>query len=151
MGWNADGQNVQPSDGNWVGAPLRALSSDFVFLSSASERPETVLFQCRCSLGVCVTEDSSVKTKRGKLSAEMTDQPFVTKWTTCLLMRSSFLPVRRPPWLRKISFSGAQVHVMVGSHSTALSIPRRKKKSFFRHVDCLHLTVETPSNRVAPP
>ena len=43
------------------------------------ERPETELFQCHCSLGVCVTEDSSVKTKRGKLSVEMTDQPFVTK------------------------------------------------------------------------
>ena len=33
--------------------PLRELSSDFVVLSSASERPdpETELFQCRCSLG----------------------------------------------------------------------------------------------------
>ena len=75
-----------PSEGNSVGAsgaPLRALSSDFVVLSSASERPETELFQCRCSLGVFVTEDSSVKTKRGKLSVEMTDQPFVTKWTIC--------------------------------------------------------------------
>ena len=61
------------------GAPLRALLSDFVVLSSASERPETELFQCRCSLGVFVTEDSSVKTKRGKLSVEMIDQPFVTK------------------------------------------------------------------------
>ena len=59
------------------GAPLRALSSDF--MSSAFERPETELFQCRCSLGVLVTEDNSVKTKRGKLSVEMTDQPFVTK------------------------------------------------------------------------
>ena len=73
-----------PSEGNSVsasGAPLRALSSDFavVVLSSASERPETELFQCRCSLGGFVTEDSSVKTKRGKLSVEMTDQPFVTK------------------------------------------------------------------------
>ena len=71
-----------PSEGNSVGAsgvPLRALSSKFVILSSASERPETELFQCRCSLGVFVTEDSSVKTKRGKLSVEMTDQSLVTK------------------------------------------------------------------------
>ena len=71
-----------PSEGNSVGAsgaPLRALSSDFIALSSASERPETELFQCRCSLSVFVTEDSSVKTKRGKLSVKMTDQPFVTK------------------------------------------------------------------------
>ena len=71
-----------PSEGNsdsGSGAPLRALSSDFVVLSSAAVRPETELFQCRCSLGLCVTEDSSVKTKRGKLLIEMTDQPFVTK------------------------------------------------------------------------
>ena len=69
-----------PSEGRRAsGAPLRALSSDFVVLSSASERPETELFQCRCSLGVSVTKYSSVKTKRGKLSVEMTDQPFVTK------------------------------------------------------------------------
>ena len=62
------------------GAPLRALLSDLgVVLSSASERPETELFQCRCSLGVFVTEDSSVKSKRGKLSVEMIDQRFVTK------------------------------------------------------------------------
>ena len=71
-----------PSEGNSVGAsgaPLRALSSDFVVLSSASERPETELSECRCSLGVFVTEDGSVKTKRGKLSVEMTDQPCVIK------------------------------------------------------------------------
>ena len=61
------------------GAPLRALLSDFVVLSSASDRPETELFRCRCSLGGFVTEDSSVKTKRGKFSVEMIDQPFVTK------------------------------------------------------------------------
>ena len=82
-----------PSEGNSVGAsgvPLRALSSKFVVLSSASERPETELFQCRCSLGVFVTEDSSVNTKRGKLSVEMTDQSLVTKWTICLQTRSFF-------------------------------------------------------------
>ena len=79
---NADGQNVHHQRVTHTvqsGAPLRALSSDFVVLSSASERPETELFQCHFSLGVCVTEDGSVKTKRGKLSVEMTDQPFVTK------------------------------------------------------------------------
>ena len=95
---------LQPSaaEGNWVGAtgaPLQALSSGFVVLSSASERPEKELFQCR-NLGVLVTKDSSVKAKQGKLSVEMTDQPFVTKWT-CLLTRSSFWPVRRLLWLRK--------------------------------------------------
>ena len=82
-----------PSEGNSVGAsgaPLRALSSDFVVLRSASERPETELFQSRCSLGVLWQNDSSVKTKRGKLSVEMTDQPFVTKWTICLQTRYSF-------------------------------------------------------------
>ena len=127
-----------PSEGNSVGAsgaPLRALymSSDFVVLSSASERPETELFQCRCiaSLGVFVTEDSSVKTRRGKLSVEITDQPFVTKWTICLQTRYSFLPVWRPPWLRKHSFSIAQVHVMIGSPSSALSIPGEEEEELF--------------------
>ena len=80
---NADGQNVHhqriTQSVQAVHPCMRALSSDFVVLSSASERPETELFQCRCSLKVFVTEDSSVKTKRGKLSVEMTDQPFVTK------------------------------------------------------------------------
>ena len=131
---NADGQKCAPSEGNSdgaSGAPLRALSSDFAVLSSASERPETELFQCRCSLGVCVTEDSSVKTKRGKLSVEMTDQPFVTKWTICLQTRYSFLPVRRLPWLRKHSFSTAQVHVMIGSPSSALSIPEEEEEALF--------------------
>ena len=122
-----------PSEGNSVGAsgaPLRALSSDFVVLSSASERPETELFQwsCSASLGVCVTEVSSVKTKRGELSVEITDQPFVTKWTICLQTRYSLLPVRRPPWLRKHSFSTAQVHVMIGSPSSALSIPEEEEE-----------------------
>ena len=95
------------------------------------ERSETELFQCRCSLGVFVTEDSSVKTKRGKLSVEMTDQPFVTKWTICLQTRYSFLPIRRPPWLRKHCFSTAQVHVMIRSPSNALSIPEEEEEELF--------------------
>ena len=79
---NADGQNVhhqRVTQTVQAVHPCERCRADFVVLSSASERPETELFQCRCSLGVCVTEDSSIKTKRGKLSVEMTDQPFVTK------------------------------------------------------------------------
>ena len=81
-GQNAEGQDVQPSEGKWIGAsgaPLRALSSFLVVFSSASECRETELFQCR-SFAVLVTKDSSVKSKQGKLSVEMTDKPFVTKW-----------------------------------------------------------------------
>ena len=76
---NADGQNVHHQR---VTQSVQAVHPCGRFVtSSASERPETELFQCRCSasLGGFVTEDSSVKTKRGKLSVEMTDQPFVTK------------------------------------------------------------------------
>ena len=79
---NAYGQNVhhqRVTQTVQAVHPCERCRADFVVLSSASERPETVLFQCHCSLGVCVTEDSSIKTKRGKLSVEMTDQPFVTK------------------------------------------------------------------------
>ena len=144
-----------PSEGNSVGAsgaPLRALSSDFVVLSSASERPETELFQSRCSLGGFVTEDSSVKTKRDKLSVEMTDQPFVTKWTICLQTRYSFLPVRRPPWLHKHSFSTAQVRVMLGSPSSALSIPEEEEEELFSAMSIAFAWLQKlPSNRVAPP
>ena len=133
-GRNADWQNVQPSDGNWFGAsgaPLRALSSDFVVLSSAAERSETELFQCRCSLGVVVTEDSPVKARQGKLAVEMTDQHFVTKWTIFFLTRSSFLPERRPSWLCKNSFSTAQVQLMIGSPSTAWLIPEEEEEELF--------------------
>ena len=83
-----------PSDGNSVGAsgaPLRALSSrsDFVVLSSAwASRNRT--FPVSLQPRGFVTEDSSVKTKRGKLSVEMTDQPFVTKWTICLQTKYYF-------------------------------------------------------------
>ena len=78
---NADGQNVHHQR---VTQSVQAVHPcercrPTVVLSSASERPETELFLCRCSLGAFVTEDSSVKTKRGKLSVEMTDQSFVTK------------------------------------------------------------------------
>ena len=134
------------------GAPLRALSSDFVLLLSASERPEAEIFQCRCSLGVCMTEDSSAKTKRGKLSVEMTDQPFVTKWTICLQTRYSLLLVRRPPWLSKHSFSTAQVHVMIGSPSGALSIPEEEEEELFSAMSIAFAWLsKLPSNRVAPP
>ena len=122
-----------PSEGNSVGATVHPCERcrPTVVLSSASERPETELFLCRCSLGAFVTEDSSEKTKRGKLSVEMTDQPFVTKWTICLQTRYSFLPLRRPPWLRKHFFSTAQVHVMIGSPSSALSIPEEEEEELF--------------------
>ena len=128
---NADGQNVHHQRVTQTVQAVHPCERCRPISLSASERPETELFQCRCSLGVCVTEDSSVKTKRGKLSVEMTDQLFVTKWTICLQTRYSFLPVRRPPWLRKHSFSTAQVHVKIGSPSSALSIPEEEEEELF--------------------
>ena len=147
---NADGQNVHHQR---VNQTVQAVHP--------CERCRPTLLSCRLPLsvqkqnfssvvarspGVCVTEDSSVKTKRGKLSVEMTDQPFVTKWTMCLQTRCSFfLPVRRPQWLRKHSFSTAQVCVMIGSPSSALSITEEgRRRTFLRHVNRLRLTVETP-------
>ena len=129
---NADGQNVHHQ---WVTQSVQAVHPcERCRPTSLSCRlPLSVQKQnFRCSrLGVFVTEDRSVKTKRGKLSVEMTDQPFVTKWTICLQTRYSFLPIRRPPWLRKHSFSTAQVHVMIGSPSSALSIPEEEEEELF--------------------
>ena len=109
---NADGQNVHrqrvTQSVQAVHPSERCRRTSFNVLSSASERPGTELFQCRCSLGVFVTEDSSVKTKRGKLSVEMTDQPASRHQVNDLPPNEVFfLRVRRPPWLRKHSFSTA--------------------------------------------
>ena len=65
---NADGQNVhhqRVTQTVQAGHPCERCRANFVVLSSPSERPETELFQCRCSLGVCVTEDSSIKNQAG--------------------------------------------------------------------------------------
>ena len=154
---NAGGQNVHHQKVTQLVQaehPMRALLSDFVVLSSASERPETELFQCRYSLGVFVTEDtqvSSVKTELGKLSVEMTNQSFVNKWKICLQTRYSFLPERRPPWLRKHSFSTAQVHVLIRSPSSALSIPEEEEDVFSALSIAFAWLQKLPSNRVAPP
>ena len=88
-----------PSEGNSVGAsgaPLRALSGRLRCLVVCLWASRSRTFPVSLPPQGFVTEDSSV-TKRGKLSVEMTDQPFVTKWTICLQTRYSFLPVRRSP------------------------------------------------------
>ena len=87
---NADGQNVHHQRVTQSVQAVHPCPCERCRPTSLSCR--RLHFQCRCSLGVFVTEDSSVKTKRGKLSVEMTDQPFVTKWTTASKRGILFCP-----------------------------------------------------------
>ena len=94
MRWNADGQNVHHQR---VTQSVQAVHPcEPCRLTSLSCRLPSSVQKKLQPWGFC-DRYSSVKTKRGKLSVEMTDQPFVTKWTICLQTRYSFLPVRRPP------------------------------------------------------
>ena len=133
---NADGQNVHHQ---------RETQTEQLEAVHPCERCRTSLSSCRLPLSVQKQNFSSVVAASGFVWQKIALQKpsggkFQSRWQTNLSSpsersaskpRHSFLPVRRPPWLRKHSFSTAQVHVMIGSPSSALSIPEEEDEELF--------------------